>query len=373
VRSLIAAAVFIAACGGSDGAAPTTSPSPAPTDTTGGSSSSSGAGSSSSSGSPEPDASTVPATWPHSIPLTLTPTGDPDTGAAKLALDVTVGSNATFKGILDTGSNGIVAVPSAVVGATVTLDPTRKVDYVYGGALHVTGTVATAIVKLGDLTTPKPIDFVLVDSIACTPGHPNCAAAGQTVQTFKFKGNFGAIVGVGTRSVVAQHFVQSPMLQLGAPTSRFVISAQRLTIDVEPSDATTSRFAKLFAFTAGGPSPLDGVPTYDDRATPFCVNAFCGTGLLDSGGVESVGITKPADYTALGIPNGSPQIPAGTNVQFSVNGSNFTFTVGTPPTPQVDKILVAGGGALTNLGLLPFKHFDVLYDPRAGKMGLATP
>jgi hypothetical protein len=367
MRAWLVGLIAIAACGGSDD--PVSAPPASDAGNTSSSSSSSGA---SSSGS-LPDAGGTTSPWPHSIPLKLTPTsGDDTSSVAKLTLDLTVGSGAIFRAMLDSGSNGIVALPSAVPPNSVTIDNTRRVDYVYGGSLRVTGSVAKAVIRLGDLVAPEPVEFLLVDGISCTAAHPNCPADGADLSKFTFKGGLGAVVGVGMRSVATTHFVQSPLLQLGAPTSRFVIETKKLALEIEPSDATVARFTKLVSLPSGEPSSIDGVPSYDDRQIPFCANAFCDMGLLDTGGVEQLTVSAPPNWGKLGVPPGSNVIPGGTTVDFAIaETSTWKLTVGTPPTAGLDRVLLQSNS--NNLGLMPFKHFDVLYDPRGGKIGLAPP
>ncbi len=57
-----------------------------------------------------------------------------------------------------------------------------------------------------------------------------------------------------------------------------------------------------------------------------------------------------------------------------VNDGAATFTVGATPEVGLDAVtLGTGNGAGNNsLGILPFFQFDVLYDVRAGTIGVAA-
>ena len=81
-------------------------------------------------------------------------------------------------------------------------------------------------------------------------------------------------------------------------------------------------------------------------------------GLLDTGAPSSsLTASTAADLMNLGVPAGSSRVPAGTKLLFTINQkTSFPFTAGTPT------ISLGRTSTYSNLGQLPYRSLDVLYD-----------
>jgi hypothetical protein len=285
-------------------------------------------------------------------------------------VQVSIGGGPAFTAELDTGSFGLRIVTGTVPDTAWTVG-TQTSSVSYGSGVVVTGPPAIASVTLGGLTTTAPIAVQDITTVSCTATRPNCAAAGVAAADFRFSGMFPAMLGVGMRSGAQ---IASPLNAIGAHR-QYVLSLPSLggasgLITIDPDPTTAARFA----------ASLITLPVrnagYDDTQVPFCVNALCVNGILDTGQPVMVIATSDADdLTKLGVPAGSTQVPAGTAVTIVIHGDQqWSFTVGNPPVAGKDLIRLTGtaAGDVKNLGITPYHQFDVFYDYAAGTIGLAA-
>ncbi len=291
-------------------------------------------------------------------------------------VQISVGDSPPFTAFFDTGSVGLRVITGTVPDSAWTVTATAAASETYGSGVTVGGSIANAFVTIGGVKTTKMIAVEDVTSATCTASAPNCEAAGKTIDMFRFRGQFNAILGVGMR---ASKNLASPLAALGTH-AQYILAFGAFgdgagVLHVDPSAAEIARFnANLVHLTTNGQTSASGVPGWLDTQVPFCLNAFCATGIIDTGGnAAKVAVSTPADYAALGIPDGSTSFPAGTVVtgKLATNAS-WTFTVGTPAVVGKDAFVLGAGTAIgNNLGPIPFYQRDVFFDFTAGTIGFA--
>ncbi|HEY1551494.1 MAG TPA: hypothetical protein VGG28_26880 [Kofleriaceae bacterium] len=285
-------------------------------------------------------------------------------------VQVSIGGSAPFTAELDTGSVGLRVVTGTIADSAWTIGTTAS-SVVYGSGVIAAGTIATANVTIGDLATTTAIAVEDITAVSCTAAKPSCPADGVAAADFRFSATFPAILGVGFR---ANANIASPLVAIGANHQYALAlpiyggSAGAITID--PDATTIARFAQTRVQL-----PVDGVG-FDDTTVPFCVNALCVTGLLDTGQpATQLATSADADLAKAGVPAGSTTAPAGTGVDIIVDANaatTWSFVVGSTPTAGVDLIRFDGTAAVSNLGVAPFHIFDMFYDYAAGVIGVAA-
>jgi hypothetical protein len=285
-------------------------------------------------------------------------------------VQVSIGGSPPFTAELDTGSVGLRVVTGTIPDAAWTIG-TTSVSVVYGSGVVAAGDLAMAAVTIGGLATTTAIDVEDITTVSCTTAKPNCAANGVAAADFRFSGTFPAIIGVGFRSNAN---IASPLAAIGA-NHQYTLSLPPYggaagSITIDPDAATLARFS-----TARIQLPADGVG-FDDTTVPFCVNALCEQGLLDTGQpVIQLATTAAGDLAKAGVPSGTTVAPAGTAVAIMIDanaGATWSFVVGSTPTAGVDLIRFDGTATVFNLGVAPFHIFDMLYDYAAGVIGIAS-
>jgi hypothetical protein len=145
---------------------------------------------------------------------------------------------------------------------------------------------------------------------------------------------------------------------------------------IDPVASEIARFAgNAVQLTGTGTTATSGVAGWDDTKVPYCLNAFCGQAIVDTGGnTASIAVSTAAQYTALGISNGSTTFPPGTSVTESLaTSASWTFVVSHPAVVAKDAFLFGSGTAIgDNLGQAPFYQEDLLYDYNAGTISFAA-
>jgi hypothetical protein len=298
------------------------------------------------------------------IPVTMVTTA---TGNQVPSVLVSIGGSPPFAAELDTGSVGLRVVTGTIADSAWTVGTTAS-SVTYGSGVVADGVIATASMTIGGLSTGA-IDVEDITSVSCTTAKPSCPANGVDVTAFRFSGEFPAIMGVGFR---ANAEIASPLSSVGA-NHRYTLSLPALggaagVIAIDPDAATIARFANTRIQL-----PAAGVG-FDDVTVPFCGNALCETGLLDTGQPDMVFATSAdADLAKLGVPDGTMVVPAGTVVPVVVgDNESWSFEVGATPTAGKDLIRLGGTAAVNNLGIAPFHIFDMFYDYAAGVIGIAA-
>jgi hypothetical protein len=129
---------------------------------------------------------------------------------------------------------------------------------------------------------------------------------------------------------------------------------------------------------SGGAALPNGVPAWDDRhGLPASLvdttsgQSFSLPAELDTG--------NPPTYVETStVTSGVSILPPGDQVTVTVGAASapigqYGFTVGTVPTPGVDAVEIepASGAGFMNLGTALFFHYDALFDPSHGIVGLS--
>ena len=299
-------------------------------------------------------------------------------GTMSFTLPVQVGTS-PLDTLFDTGSSGLRVVQGAVPDSAFASITTTQVTYSYHSGVLITGVVATATLGIGPLRTPAPIPVMLVQTATCTSS--SCGGLGALPLSEAF-GSIGAILGVGMRCKVGGGEVGSPIAQLeGTPS--FVVKA--------PSYGGTQAMLELFPAASeiaglktlqlpplsDGAALANGTPAFDDRyGLPACLDDltsgvdYCVPAELDTGNGPTY-IEWPAHGDAA-----NTELPTGESVQVQIGPADagleqYSFTVGTTPTPGIDEVLVesASGEGFMNLGTAVFLRYDVYFEPRSGVVG----
>jgi hypothetical protein len=317
--------------------------------------------------SPSPDAILVDAGGGMIIPVTMVTVGN---GDEIPTVQVSIGGSAPFTAELDTGSVGLRVVTGTIPDTAWSIGTTTG-SVVYGSGVVATGALAMAAVTIGGLATTTAIDVQDITTVGCTAAKPSCPANGVAAADFRFSSTFPAIMGVGFRSNAN---IASPLAAIGA-NHQYTLSLPAYggatgAITIDPDSVTLARFA-----AARIQLPVDG-DGFDDTTVPFCVNALCETGLLDTGQpVIQLATMADGDLAKAGVPSGTVVAPAGTAVDIMIDANvttSWSFVVGSTPTAGVDLIRFDGTAAVDNLGVAPFHIFDMFYDYAAGVIGVAS-
>jgi hypothetical protein len=379
VRCVLALAMAGAAwgCGSGSGNAP---PDTLYTGTTGG-----------------PGPATVPVVpfdgGPTDVPLTLSAINEPDGDGGtvfegyRLALQFSLGDAPPIDAWLDTGSEGIQVIGSALSSAqraTIQMSE-RSVSSEYAGGVIATGVVGSATVTLGDRTTPQAIAIIVFEDFACAPNTP-CSLDQMTtgqMADILFNG-YPAIVGAGFRNFPGAAPVPgSPIPQLPGQPS-FIVEAPAYgstgtgTMHIGPTADEVAPYAmvQLPPF-ATGTDLSNGTPAWDDTAVPACIDDstipmnFCYPAILDTGAPFSVVYLANQTETAELAPGDDVSVLVG---QASAPAADFQVTVSADPQPGQDLFgvlaPVAQQPSSLNLGLTLFFRYNVYFDPVTGQIGL---
>ncbi len=315
---------------------------------------------------------------PTDVPMTVGVANN----TLRFSVSVQVGDAPPFDAILDTGSAGLQIVPGALPDSAYDTISTTPFTVIFGNALRVDSVVALARVQIGGVSTPVPIPVARITSFECAQSEPGCSVDTDVKDHFT---GFSAILGVGMRTFFNSEGpeVGNPIVQLpGSPS--FVIQAPSFpggvgNLRISPAKSEIATFSQIQLQAEGGLSPLpNGTSAWNDLAVPSCVSdkttatQYCGGALLDTGS-PSTEIAQPG-YT------GDPTLLAsGDNIEISIGDSaspaeDYSFTIGKPPRPGLDQIVIGStnGVAQLNLGAAPFFLYDVWFDQSAGVIGLAS-
>jgi hypothetical protein len=336
-----------------------TTTQPAGTGTGSGSGRATGTGSGTGSGTGEGMSSSGPVNVPLSI---VTGSG----GAPTVTVEVSVGGGAPFTAVVDTGSVGLAVAPGVVPDSAWSVS-TTKATITYGQSLVVNGVLAHASVTIGTVSTPSPIPVVKVTSAACASGVTSCADTGSP---FRFANGASAVLGIGMASTSA---LESPLIAASKNQQyalRLSATGTTGTLEIDPTSYELANTQTVVTLPA-----ISGSSGWDDTQVPFCLNSFCGNGLLDTGagaGGATMRGLQSSDYDSMGVTEGATSVPYMTTVSMDINmGVSWQFTVARTPKPGVDLIHLTSAAGPNDLGLAPFVQFDVLYDYGQGTVALA--
>jgi hypothetical protein len=281
------------------------------------------------------------------------------------------GTAPTLDLFLDSGSSGITVFTSSLGD----LDLERvgpPVTRTYGGGDVEEGQSARALVAIGGVATAEPILIRLVDRVHCSAERPDCPASSGREDYLRAQG-FHGVLGVGMRPVRAGE-IFSPLAQMpGEAANAYLIATRSHRLILGPTEDDTRGFER-FALSRSTPLATlpNGAPAFDDRSVPIClsiegtaVQNNCGTGMLDSGSWSPVfsGLSLPSDRVADAF------LKEGTVGVATIAGkTRWSWTASPRVFFAPDRPLLGGFGRL--LGMPFFEDYDVLFEIRAGRIGL---
>ncbi len=288
--------------------------------------------------------------------------------ATKVVVPLSIGGSPPIPATVDTGSTGIRILASAVPAGAWQVSTTALPDDEYGGTIVAHGVAALAAVQLDGIPLPEMVTVEDVTSIRCTAEHPQCGATGND-----FGNGYAAIVGIGMRATggLASPLValsKTGVYELALPP---VGSTEPGALLVDPPPAQLARFTALTQLPSL-PAGTAGALAWDDTKVPFCVNQFCGQGIVDSGGDRAtLSVADDSQLADLGVQPGAKTFPSGTLVTQTIGSSvSWTFTVSDMPASGVDLFVFSSAiTQVNNLGPAPFYVNDALYDYAQGTIG----
>lgn len=316
----------------------------------------------------------TPAANDQRIEAPIKVVGLPD-GTLRFSVDITVGGQ-PVEAMLDTGSSGLRLLPGAVPASAVALNG-RPTAGTYGSGVRLKGEGGRAFVGFGPASVDVPVE--VVQKIECVEERPQCPAAKLSPDQFRIGGDglvgqgFVAILGVGMRPADTPN----PLAHLGQ--RRWIVELPRpgegkpgrLILNPTPEESTG--FAS-FRLPEGARNDAIGGPTWRDNVLPGCVVDLdsqardCAPTMLDSGA---------PNFTFKRKEEPKPPWPAGVHAALSFKFDGGTeiqdrFTVAASPGTRVryGKPTTDHFAEGLNAGFQPFLAFTVLYDMKAGVIGI---
>ncbi len=310
------------------------------------------------------------------IDQTVLPDGD-----IRYSVPITVGGSAPVRAQLDTGSFGLRVLKAALTSERYEATAMRR-QYGFGGGARFDGVLARATLGVGSSETDRPILFQLIDTVGCVDEQPACPASRLRPEDYRIGGDgyagqgFDAILGLSMRRAATDDSAINPLTVMGDQSWIVVLprpdAAEPGHLIIDPDDADRAGFALLQLEAQGG--AVDGRQAgWVDTALPGCLvdvarqERFCGRTVLDSGAPGfSVASSKVRAPTPWG---------PGRKVSFEIDGPGapmvMPFTTGRDwSTRVVAHPVRRSGGAEIAAGTLPYFSYAVLYDARAGTIGL---
>ena len=327
---------------------------------------------------------------PTDIPLALAPLslslGDGGVVAAgvRLALTLELGNSGAIPAFLDTGSEGIQVLESALSSdalASLMSRGSTMLTEEFQSGIKATGVLANATVTLGNRTTASPIPVFIIQSFSCQTA-TECTGLSGPLAGYIFD-VYSAIVGVGLRNAPAYApGFGDPIAQLPGQPS-YIVEAPSFggtsgTLRIGPPAEEAAQYPTFQLPTEPASSALlNGTAAWDDTAIPTCIHDssgaqdYCANALLDTGSPETIifwtgqsGADVVKGGSDVSVTIGTPSAPLGA----------FDVLVGSSPQIGLDAFFLAppvpGTGNLINLGLTAFYRYNVYFDHATGKVGL---
>ncbi|HEV7692991.1 MAG TPA: hypothetical protein VGO52_19310 [Hyphomonadaceae bacterium] len=293
------------------------------------------------------------------------------------SVDVTVGG-VPVEVMLDSGSVGLRLLPSAVPAAAVRKAKEQSV-YSYGIGLQISGPFAKATVGVGGLETTADVYVQAIERIGCIERRPNCPGNKVSINKFRLGGRavpdqgYLAIMGVGLRGAG----VANPLANIG--DGAWIITLPRpgsaspgsLVLNPTAEDRAGYTLFKLQRQVAQ--TPVGKIEGWED-VLPGCLldiaanRQVCAPAMLDTG---LFNILIRADD-----PKAREGWKPGVQAALVFNGPGdpirtAPFKINSDPVTRVFTSEPAGGEPQRlMMGTLPYFSFSVLYDARAGTIGL---
>lgn len=218
-------------------------------------------------------------------------------GTVRYWVSVRVGG-APIAAMLDTGSFGLRVMESALPPGSYQ-DTGIERGIAYGSGVALRGTLATAVVQIGEATTGRPIYFQLIRSVGCVPRKPDCPAARVGPQDYRIGGDglpgegFAAILGLSMRRPPVAVAAFNPLDSIGAQQWIIVLPLPNeanpgsLIINPTPQDLAGFSSARMVPPPSGRPGMVRVVDpgclaeggTQADSCPPVKLDSGAGDGL----------------------------------------------------------------------------------------------
>lgn len=283
-------------------------------------------------------------------------------GTPKMTVPVSVGGGAPVPVVLDTGSSGLI-IASSAVGPDVTSTGAAFTTDFTGGSVN--GTVETAPVTIGGVTTANPIDIVVADPSGTTAGF--------------FTGGTQGIMGISSANTdtFTGQSIFAPNLQLPAPyDSGFTLqigsgTTPTGTWTLGPTTAPVGAVAAAMTpITAGGTPPAGYPPFAKSPTLCWTIGSAaqnCGVTDLDIG--ESAPGLNNSTFGSLAF-QGHPYLAPAQDV--TVAGPTgpplWSFTTGLTKGKDLIQLVPLGTVAQYNSGLPFFFGRTVAWDYASGQV-----
>jgi hypothetical protein len=293
-------------------------------------------------------------------------------GALRYSVPITIGTT-IVEAMLDSGSSGVRVLPGAVADTDVALTA-RADDYSFTSGVSLSGQLAEARITIGGLATDLAVPVQMVSAKQCHDER-RCRAAGALAMTHYGIGGDG-VPDAGFKVMLGVNMADAPAVN---PLTRIGDRAWIIILprpgEAEPGKLILNPTPEERAgyglkpvdpqFRAARGNFHDAIPgclARDDRAK------VCGPTVLDTG-APGIQVSLGANDRALGWKPGEAALlvfqgPAGKPVA-------GRFVVGSGPGARITET-PGDGHPRTRIaaGILPFYAFTVLYDDKAGKIGL---
>jgi hypothetical protein len=208
-------------------------------------------------------------------------------------VQVRIGRDRPVWVLLDTGSVGLRVSASALsTRASSDITVSHRADrFTFKDGTYFPGTVATAVVHIGRLTTTSRLPFELVKRIGCTAGRPDCPRLRALPGTPKVSG----VMGIGLYGA-SPGYPSNPLLRLPEPYDQ----SWSIHMGTDAPDgaagglllnaALPARPAERLQLALNG-NAQPGAPTWYDRPL-LCwridVHKQCGATVFDTGTDDAI-------------------------------------------------------------------------------------
>jgi hypothetical protein len=310
-------------------------------------------------------------------------------GYRKPTVMVSVGGGSAVPVLIDTGSTGLRILASAA-GKTGVTSSSTSLTQSFADGTEYTGTLATTPATIGGLTTPAPIDLMLIDTVGCVGGGTGCPTpTNQALVTDdKVYGTLG--VSLAPPSGCASP-IYSPLLQLPGGSSGYTISSGATSGSVvlgntpsSPSAVPIAIDSASFTRTAAGSCSSEcSSPTYPNGSRPWDTSTaqlcwsvsggspVCGRTTFDTGS-EDAGI---ATASFPGVPTSGSALESGLSLVLTAPGSSralWSLTTGTTPGTNRVSISSPASYLVGTTGSAFYFSGAVTFDAENGRL-LITP
>lgn len=293
------------------------------------------------------------------------------------SVEVSIAGAPPIEVMLDSGSTGLRLLPPVLSGQGLkrtTIVP----SYAYDTGLKISGNVYEGKVAIGGAETAGDIRIQGINAIGCVPDKPRCPGVKTTIDKFLLGGRgdpehgYQAIMGVG----LAPNGVINPLSAIGDGV--WIITLPKPNGDkpgalvLNPSAEERAGFTMFKLERKDLDTPFGQMHGWEAHIPGCIVNAntkrsFCAPSLLDTG-APGIGAHSNKKADVQGWVGGTPAMLAfafGNDVVAS-----DAFILNMQPGAGFNIVERSVFERELKMGTLPYFSFSVLYDSKAGMIGL---